>query len=85
MIRYYTNFPFFIQVYGTQVSATNDSSKMHTREWFEKEKKEKNNSAEKMKDEANKTQAELDKYKAKIVNIVLYVWLKILYSNLVNN
>ena len=72
MIRYYSNFAFFIQLYGTQVSATNDSNKMHTRDWFDKEKKEKNNSAEQMKDEANKMQAELEKYKSKIVNKLYY-------------
>lgn len=50
ILNYYSTFPLFIQVHGVQISSMNDSKKMTTREWFNKEKNEKSNSVEKLRE-----------------------------------
>jgi len=37
----------FVQVYGTQISTTDDSKKFSTKQWFDKERKEKHNTVDK--------------------------------------
>lgn len=50
ILKYFSTFPLFIQVFGTQISSMDDSKKMTTREWFNKEKNDKNNSVEKLRE-----------------------------------
>jgi len=50
LIHYFSNFPLFIQLYGIQTSVTNESNKMTTRQWFDKDKKDKQNSFDAMQE-----------------------------------
>ncbi|CAF0841426.1 unnamed protein product [Brachionus calyciflorus] len=69
LLKYYSTYPIFIQVLGIQLSNQNDSNKMTTRQWFDKEKKDKNNSVDKLREEVNRLQLDLDRTKNKLKNV----------------
>ncbi len=50
LIRDYATYPLFVQVYGVQISLTDESKSLTTRDWFEKERKDKQNSELQLRD-----------------------------------
>jgi hypothetical protein len=53
-------------------STNNDTKKLTTKDWFDKEKKDKNNmSPETMKEEINKLTKELERTRSKLVSLFL--------------
>jgi hypothetical protein len=61
-------YPMFVQIYGIQITTTNESKKMPTREWFEKDRKDKNiMTEESMREEINKLTKELERTRSKLV------------------
>ncbi len=53
ILKYYSSSSLFVQVYGLQKAVSNETNKLSTREWFENERKTKQNSTELLRDVNN--------------------------------
>jgi hypothetical protein len=69
LIKHYTSYPMFVQVYGVQLVTTNEVKKsMTTKEWFEHERKDKHvMTDESMREEITKLNRELERTRSKLV------------------
>lgn len=69
LINDYATYPLFVQVHGVQISLSDESNSLCTKDWFEKEKKEKQQSEVQLREELKRLQTELDKSKTKMKDL----------------